>query len=912
MMKKSLSIGPALLACLLAGCASTGIDPSRTFERMAACKAEALAAGKECRIGDSGVVGKVVDEHILITGVIRDSPAYGKVKKGDIVRAYQGRGVGGSLESIRRETSKRIYRLGRDWDWHLYLTVERPGARGGKGNQFTFDLIMPRPTDKQYHFGPTGFFGKIHPDYIELDHIVKGSPAAGKLQLGDRIVAVAGKPIEGDVFKLFTEAIDQAESEQGGGKLALTVERPAPSTPEDAGKPGNPTSKSEVPNLASRTSHPVSRGEAELLPITLQLTVLGTYSATTPLNCPKTDALIVKTADALIKNRAYGRLHVGLLALLATGNQEYIEHVSTVIKGAAWAKPDIEVPIAGRGYVSWYRAYYAMTLCEYYLLTGDEYVLPAIKTYANTIARGQDAAGLWNHNAANPASNFGKLHGRLPGYAAINQTSVVLWISLILAEECGVKDPEVRAAVEKTHKLYSYWIERGRLPYGNHGAQEDFFTNNGTSGSLAVAFALLNDKKGASFFSRMSAAAGKEILTGHSGPWFNILWSGIGANVSGPELTRAYNREMHWLRIVTRTWDSRFLQMIGWGCKVGDHSLGSSASTLLNLAVSRRKLRITGRDMDKSLWLDEAAARTILDAGTVDYAAQDVAGLIELLGHELPPVRIRASRMLAIKDPRITDDVMSLLADGNRNQRIGALHAISALKITSALDTLMAIVRDTKDDLWIRQLALRKLTVLDGARKHAPELLAILAGDKDYDVQGRFDEDLGSALTTLTDSDPYSAGLDRDLLYIAVNKLLDHKRQWARGAGMNLIKKIPLDELYRVADKMVYVIKDSDRTYVSYHGDSHRQTGLDILYGLNIDESLDLTVSTINEKVGRGWRGKNRKAFMKTWGSEATRVIPQIKEVLGKDADEFVKIIEAAETGRKMITLDDARKMGTE
>ena len=897
MLRKSLSIGLALLVCPLAGGARTGIDLSRTFEDMATCDFETLAAGKEYRIGDSGVVGKIVDEHILVTGVIRDSPAYGKVKKGDIVRAFQYRGVGGSLRSIRITTGKRIYRLGRDWDWHLYLTVERPSARHGKGNQLTFDLIMPRPTDKQYHFGPTGFFGKIHPDYIELDHIVQGSPADGKLQVGDRIVAVAGKPIEGDVFKLFTKAVDQAEREQGGGKLAVTVERPAPTNPS-----APPTSE---PNPEPLNPDPLS--------ITLPLTVLGTYSATTPLNCPKTDALIVTTADALIRNRAYGRIHVGLLALLATGNETYIEHVSKVIKGAAWAKPDIELLIAGRGKVSWSRAYYTLTLCEYYLLTGDAYVLPAIKTYANTIAKGQDAAGLWNHNAANPASNFGKLHGRLPGYAAINQTSVVLWISLILAEECGVKDPEVRAAVEKTHKLYSYWIERGRLPYGNHGAGEDFFTNNGTSGSLAVAFALLNDKKGASFFSKMSAAAGKEILTGHTGPWFNILWSGIGANVSGPELTRAYNREMHWLRTVTRTWDSRFLQMIGWGCKVGDHSLGSSASTLLNLAVSRRQLRITGRNMDTSLWLDEAAARTIVGAGSVDYAAQDVAGLVKLLGHELPPVRLRASEMLAIKDARITDDVMALLADGNRNQRIGALHAISALRITSAVDTLMAIVRDTQDDLWIRQLAVRKLTVLDGARNHAPELLAMLAGDKDYDVQGRFDEDLGGALTTLTDSDPYTAGLDRDLLYIAVNKLLDHKRQWARGSGMNLIKHIPLDELYRVADKMVYVIKDSDRTYESYHGDGHRQAGLDILYGLNIDESLDLTVNTTNEKVGRpGGRGKHRKALMQTWGREATRVIPQIKEVLGGGAAGFVKIIEEAESGRKMISLEDARKMGKE
>ena len=68
-------------------------------------------------------------------------------------------------------------------------------------------------------------------------------------------------------FKLFTEAIDQAESEQGGGKLALTVERPADTNApteqigDDKSAISNP--KSQISNLKS-------------LQITLQLTVLGT------------------------------------------------------------------------------------------------------------------------------------------------------------------------------------------------------------------------------------------------------------------------------------------------------------------------------------------------------------------------------------------------------------------------------------------------------------------------------------------------------------------------------------------------------------------------------------------------------------------------------------------------------------
>lgn len=872
----------ALLLCPLLLCGAPA-PATHDFPDLADGKAGPAQAGTEYRIGASGVVGSYQDQRFRVTRILPDSPGHGKIAVGDIVRGYQYRGVGSSLESFRKITVKRIFRLGRDWDWHLYLTVERPALRGGRGNTLTYDLIMPRPTDKTYHFGPTGFFGEIHNGSIRVVHVAPKSPADGKLSVGDRIVAVDGEPIAGDVFSLFTRRIDHAETRDAGGNLALTVQRP-PAPPEaDTAAP---------PPIA----------------VDLTLSVLGTYSPTMPVNCPKTDAIITRTADSIVERGIYGRLGTSLIALLATGEKKYIDHVRGVIHAADWAKPDIELPITA-GMVSWQRAYRLITLCEYYLLTRDETVLPALRTLANTIARGQDAAGLWNHQAASPAANFGQLHGRLFGYGAINQTSVALWIGLILAQECGIADPEVQAAIDKTHALYSYWVERGKLPYGNHGAGEDFFTNNGTSGSVAVAFALLDDTRGASFFSRMSAAATREILTGHTGPWFNIFWSGLGANVAGPETAKAHARELHWLRTVTRTWDNRFLHMEAWGCKPGGHSLGSSGSTLLNLAAPRRALRITGRDMNRSLWLDADAARATVGAATIDYAASSVPELLDLLGHALPPVRTRAAEMLAIRDARVTPQLRTLLSDGTRHQRIGAIHAIAALKI-SAVDALMAIVRDNRDDLWIRQLALRNMCRLEGAEKHTPELLAMLAGDKEYDVQGRFDADLGAALVTLTDSDPYAAGLDRDLLYRAVGKLLDHKRQEARGNGMRLLEPIPVEELHRIVDKMITVIEDKDRTYVSYHGDAHRQNGLNILYELNIDESLDLTVNTINEKVGRGWRAKNRKQFMKTWGREARRLIPRIREVLGAAADEFIQIVESAKTEKTMISLEDAKRLG--
>ena len=51
-------------------------------------------------------------------------------------------------------------------------------------------------------------------------------------------------------------------------------------------------------------------------------------------------------------------------------------------------------------YCSWRWGYAAITLSEYFLLTGDESVLPAIRSLALSLAIGQDSGGLWGHTMA--------------------------------------------------------------------------------------------------------------------------------------------------------------------------------------------------------------------------------------------------------------------------------------------------------------------------------------------------------------------------------------------------------------------------------------------------------------------------------------------------------------------------------
>jgi hypothetical protein len=871
-MIKPTSLVIALMIALLSGCTGsvTHDAAARNYEDLAVTKP--VTDGQVYRISNSGICGTVEADHILVTYVIKDSVADGKIRKGDKIIALQHRGLGSNIPAM---VAKRVYRLGRDWDWHFYVTVDRPSLRRGKGNVITFDLRVPPTPGNVCHFGPTGFFAKRYADRLLVEVVEADSPSDGKLSKGDIILAVDGRPITGDAYALFTDAIDRAEAGRDGGLLKLTV----------------------TSSAADAQAKPAPRT------VDLQLKVLGSHSATAPIDCAKTDALITQAADYLATSKKYGRLQAGLLGLLATGEPKYIKVVRDHLHAAEWARPPADVnDLIGNtsSSTAWMWGYQTLVLTEYYLLTGDKYVLPAITRYARGLAAGQDQAGLWGHRMCHPAK------GRAFGYGVMNQPSLTIFIALILADRCGIDDPTVRAAIKRTHDHYDHWVGRGALPYGNHGPMEHMFTNNGTSGSLAVAFALLGNKNGAQFYSQMSAAATDEILTGHSGPWWNILWSGLGANVSGPHMAAAYNRKLHWLRTMARTWNGRHVDMLGWGSKPQAGRLSDTGSHLLNLCVGRRAIHITGKGMDRSLWLTREQAGQVIKAGAIDTSS--TSALLKQLGSALPPVRVRAAQHLAIRDANVTRQVMDLLTKGNTHQRIGAIHAIQNLKIASAASTLAKIVVDERDDIWIRQKAAGALSGMEDTRRFAPDVLAALVRDKPYDRFGEFDRDLGGALVRMLGPNPHAAELDEQAYYRAVDKLLAHPHGWGRMHGMALVKDIPLAKLPRVADMMIHVIEDGDRGY-TFYGDHGRQDGLNTLYRLGIKESIELTVNTIKEPTGRGGaRMRARMSLLKQFGGEAKFIIPRLREALGKNADAIVEQIEAASTTKPMITLEQAKQ----
>lgn len=236
------------------------------------------------------------------------------------------------------------------------------------------DLTKDTPADTKnsYNLGPTGALGWMQVEagmtensrQILITAVEKGSPAEGKLEVGDVVLGVFGKPFADDARKGMGRAIGQAETEAARGLLPLTVWR---------------------------------KGSTQTIELKLQ--VMGSYSDASPYNCPKAKKILEQGLAVLAKNPDKDNgLHTNELALLAAGRPEDIEMVRKSARAVAASTPEVEAlwkESDHGGMRTWHHGYNNLFLCEYYLATGDKTVLPAIRSYTTTIARGQGVFGTW-------------------------------------------------------------------------------------------------------------------------------------------------------------------------------------------------------------------------------------------------------------------------------------------------------------------------------------------------------------------------------------------------------------------------------------------------------------------------------------------------------------------------------------
>ncbi len=443
-------------------------------------------------------------------------------------------------------------------------------AAAGKDSFYKGEkLFSTRPSETKSmtsidRFGPVGMGIELHqPAFVmKIKNIEEGSPAeaAGKLKKGQIIETINGQKLA-DIDPRLQLAQILGAAEATDGVLKFMIKDKADSAARE---------------------------------VIVRVPVLGAYSKTWPLNCPKSDNIVRNFADHLAKRDWPGSVGLNgpqMLFLLSTGEEKDLNVVRVWIKKTvAHYKKNDPSPYA------WFIGYGAVPLAEYYLRTGDKSILPAIKKIADK-ARDTMYLGSWAGRGGAPFTYMGGGHMNAAG------TNVLTF--LLLAKECGVDVDEY--TLQSVLRQFYRYAGRGNNPYGD-GYPEVGFIDNGKTGALAFAMAaaasLTPDGENSLYAKARDVSAVKGfystsfMLHGHTGGGIGEIWRSSSMGLMYHKNQKKYREFMDnrmWFYELSRRHDGSFAILGGarydnttWGVMMG-----------LSYTVPRKTLRITGAPKTK-------------------------------------------------------------------------------------------------------------------------------------------------------------------------------------------------------------------------------------------------------------------------------------------------------------------------
>jgi HEAT repeat protein len=747
----------------------------------------------------------------------------------------------------------------------IFSDVEAARPKAEKQPPPDFTAGGKRDESHDWNLGATGARGWIYgwagntseARQILVTAVHKGSPAENVLKINDVILGVAGKPFSGDARIQFANALTEAEKDANQGVLKLLRFRDG---------------KSEA--------------------VELKLAVMGTYSETTPYNCPKSKKIFEQGCQAIAKKGLNGVSipnNLNALALLASGNKEYLPMLAEYAKKASVYETD--------SMATWFYGYANMFLAEYVMATGDTSVMEGVKRMALVPAKGQSVMGLWGHKFARP-------DGNLNGYGAMNQPGISLSVSMVLARQAGVKDPELTQALDKSANFLKWFVNKGAIPYGDHQpwpGHED----NGKCSSAAVFFDLMGDADATAFYAKMSTAAYAERERGHTGNFFNLTWAMLGVARGGPLVTGAYMKEQAWLYDLARGWDGSFAYQ---GSPVGEEEHGkytswdSTGAYVLAYALPLKSLYITGKRPCVAPALNAKETAEVIAAGRDynhavsrdGYSGRTADQLLAGLSSWSPAVRKRSAQGLSRAEGDVLPSILKLLKGSSREARYGACEALAFLgpKADAAAPQLKALLKDT--DPWMQSLACFAIAELSQETRKAcvNDLLRMILTPNPEDPRhtahraaavALFNPFPGSRMprTSILSSGSLE-GVDMALLRPVLQTVLQNEDSVARGSVVPILKKLNERELALLLPE---IIKATEKLAPSNEmfADGIRLAGLDLLAQHHITEGLQLCMTVIEpDRWGSGRRYQPALASLSRYGSNARHLVPELQKMLAK------------------------------
>lgn len=746
---------------------------------------------------------------------------------------------------------------------------------------------------------PTGFRGILHPKWphkaveIQVTQIEEGSPASSsKLKVGDVIVGLGDKKFERHPLWHLADAVEAGEAV--GAKLTVLLK---------SGKK-----------------------------LDIKLAELGTYSKTAPYNCTKTDKIIAQAADALIKKGIVASpTRTELLALMATGEKAHLDLVAKYIHNSGMLKIDpkeVDDYLNGGpnlfGKCGWTWGYNLIALGEYYLITKDKAVLPAIRIHALGLARGQDAVGCWGHTMANNSRN------RALGYGTMNQTTMSCCLALVIAQKCGINDPILDQAVERSYATIANVVGRGGFSYGSGGNNSSTFNNNGTSGAAAIIMSLKGNQKGASYFSQCSATTYDSLTSGHASSFFNPLWTPLGASLSGPEVTKQFFKKSLWYFTTERHWKEGFPRKGNGGFVVGQ--------ALLTYCLPRQALLITGREADPSIFVKSEDVMKVIMRSKIDYKKKSDEELLVLLNDDFIQLRekarkelnSRAGYMVKKKKPdTITPLILAMIEKGKGRRKINALDYLKGCSHNAPVHAKLLgnLVHNKEESFLVRVAAADALGGgaynKDVALPYYNDILSLVLEERtEKDLFGIVDNKLAKALQAISGNSKTSpldekCNADKKMLFKVAKQFLGHKRQNVRKIGTQMSVGITKEDFPIIAEQLMVMLNDKADDYHTYSAVLNVD-GLNILADLRVKEGLDLLEYGIFNGGGK-WAFKYRTLIkaLPMYGAHAKPYIPKYEahKDINKPGDRFtpawqkaVKKINEDKNPEKLLSLEDILK----
>ncbi len=730
---------------------------------------------------------------------------------------------------------------------------------------FTHGGTIPAGADHDWALGATGARGWMYSEklvtslarQIAITTVAKNSPAAEVLQIGDVILGIDAQPFAADPRTELGRALTLAESEPGHGQLSLLRWR------------GGTTQT-----------------------VVVQLPVLGSYNATAPYDCPKSQRILEQGCAALARRMAEPSYRpdpiprsLNALALLASGNREYLPLAKREAKWAADFSAD--------SFQTWYYGYVSILLAEYVMATGDDSVLPGLRRLALEAANGQSRVGSWGHKFALPS-------GRLTGYGMMNSPGIPLTISLVMAREAGVRDAAIDQAIQRSLALLRFYTGKGAIPYGDHHPWIETHEDNGKCGMASVLFDLVGDAAGATFFSHMSIAShGAERDTGHTGNFFNLLWALPGIALSGSQATGAWMQEFGgWYYDLARQADGTFCHQ-GPPEEAHDsyHDWDATGAYLLAYALPKHAIMLTGKRPGRAgsakplvPELDARGAADLIADGrgwnnrerNASYAQLDDDELLHRLGSWSPVVRERAAMVLSRSKQKIVPALVVMLAAPRLEARYGACQALAQLgrSAGAAVPALQQCLLD--QDLWLRVKAADALAAIGPAAMPAvPALLEALARAPDSeDPRGMeqrylcfalFDQREGMLRRSLND-------VDQTALHAAIRAGLHNEDGRARSAVGSVYDTMSLESLKPLLPAILEATMESAPSGIMF-ADGVRMAGLKLLAKHHLLEGIAACAFYVRnmKQHGSETRVSEVLEILRSYGAHAQAVIPDLE-----------------------------------